>query len=169
MFEEMNNPNNDLIAFKDISEIRIGIMLAAAFLDENNRAEYYYRAKVVAINGKDSILVEFIDFGNMDQRKLSELKSLRGVSNQFLLDPPHCFQCAPAFIQPSQMRAPDGIWPTGGKECFVAKTDGKEIKIKVRSWNIFFLSNHFHLHKVLCILIGIFGCSWSGTSTCIFR
>lgn len=131
MFEEMNNPNNDLTAFKDISEIKNGIMLAAPFLDENNRAEYY-RARVVAINGKDSILVEFIDFGNMEQRTLSELKSLRGVPNQFLLDPPHCFQCAPAFIQPSQVRAPDGIWPKKGKECFVNKTDGNEVKIEVR-------------------------------------
>lgn len=103
MFDEMNNPNNDLMAFKDISDVKVGMILAAAFLSENKCAEYY-RARVVAINGKDSILVEFIDFGNMEQHKLSQLKSLRGVSNQFLLDQPHCFQCAPAFIQPSQIR-----------------------------------------------------------------
>lgn len=131
MYAEMNNPNNDLMAFKDISEIKVGNMLAAPFLEDNNLPKYY-RATVVAKNSKDSILVEFIDFGNMEQRKLSELKSLRGVSNQFLLDPPHCFQCAPAFIQPSQVRAPDGIWPKGGETFYDDETGGKDVKIEVR-------------------------------------
>lgn len=130
MYDEMNNPNNDLMAFKDISEIKVGQMLAAAFPNENNRAEYY-RARVVAINRTGSILVEFIDFGNMEERELDELKNLRGVANQFLIDPPHCFQCSPASIQPSQIRAPDGIWAEGAKECFVRKTDGKKVEIEV--------------------------------------
>lgn len=75
--------------------------------------------------------VIFIDFGNTELCTLDYLKQMRGVSAQYIEDPPYCYQCALAQVQPSQVNAPDGIWTAKAKKLFDDKTDGKNVKIKV--------------------------------------
>lgn len=72
-----------------------------------------------------------MDFGNTHKCVLKDLRRLRGVSSNFLTLPPYCYQCALAFIQPSQVNAPDGVWRPEAVEMFVDKTDGIEIQIEV--------------------------------------
>lgn len=76
--------------------------------------------------------VRFIDFGNTKICRLDQLKRFRGVSSKYLSIPPYCFQCSLAFIQPSQVNMPNGVWTDDSKHIFSSKTDGIEIKIEVK-------------------------------------
>lgn len=63
---------------------------------------------------------------------MNELRRLRGVSSRYLTLPPYCFPCSLAYIQPSLMNCPDGVWkPTHNKQ-FIDKTDGVELKAEVK-------------------------------------
>lgn len=75
--------------------------------------------------------MRFIDFGNTHKCVLKDLRRFRGVSSHFLTLPPYCYQCSLAFIQPSQVNAPDGVWRAEAIKMFVDKTDGIELEIEV--------------------------------------
>lgn len=79
--------------------------------------------------------------------RLNELKRLRGVAVRYLSEPPCCFQCALAFIQPSHINCANGVWKHEGKQRFVEKTDGIQLKVKV---SLTFKIEH--LNKSICYI-----------------
>lgn len=52
VFNELNNPNNDLESIKNAKDIEIGQILAAAYPSDDRRQVEYYRAKVIFIQRK---------------------------------------------------------------------------------------------------------------------
>lgn len=62
---------------------------------------------------------------------MEELRKFRGVSSSFLTMPPYCYQCSLAYVQPSEVNAPDGVWRKNVIQLFTDKTDGIEIEAEV--------------------------------------
>ncbi|XP_031628409.1 probable ATP-dependent RNA helicase spindle-E [Contarinia nasturtii] len=158
IFEEINNPNSDLEPFHQESDVVIGQVLAAAFPSDNSKVEFY-RAKIINIERDKKTKqityeVRFIDFGNKITCNLSKLRRLRGVSSHFLSLPPYCYQCSLAYIQPSQLNAPDGVWQQEANLLFVEQTDGIEVEAEIFSIvngivRVFLRANGVDINKYL--------------------
>lgn len=69
----------------------------------------------------------------MEKCDLTDLRRLRGVSANYLSLQPFCYQCSLAFVQPSQVNAPDGVWRREANKKFIDKTDGIELEAEVYS------------------------------------
>lgn len=183
IFKEMNNSNSDLEPFRSSSQVIVGQIVAAVFPGPKNRIEYH-RAKVMAINlstdSKQNATftvcyysvslmfnrfmfndflfpqVMFIDFGNSEVLELEKLRRLRGVASSFMQDPPYCFECSLERVQPSQVNAPDGVWPTKATHAFDQKTDGKEIVFEVRHQSQFYKpSKRIFIFQIYSIVHGV--------------
>lgn len=109
--------------------------------------------------------VRFSDFGNTRKCKLAELRRFRGISTNFLSLPPYCYQCSLAFVQPSQVNAPDGVWRKETNQLFAQKTDGIELEaeVNITSRNPTILLNPAQIHIYFCrffpLLMALFECS----------
>lgn len=49
--------------------------------------------------------------------------------------PPRCFECSLAQLQPSQIRYPNGEWPSEAVSLFKTKTESRLIEIEVKCLN----------------------------------
>lgn len=65
---------------------------------------------------------------------MEDLRRMRGVAAKFITEPPYCYPCALAFIQPSQVNAPDGVWRKEAIQAFDDLTDGIELEANVSNF-----------------------------------
>lgn len=83
----MNNSNNDLEAFRNVSEVRVGQIVAAEFPNERNmRNIEYHRAKIIAINSKPNNLTFTVSLPNIiqsHQRKHIPIFMILGAVHRF--------------------------------------------------------------------------------------
>lgn len=78
-----------------------------------------------------------IDSGEMVDIVIENVYEYCGKQREFFDLPPRCFECGLAQLQPSQIRYPNGHWPSEAITLFKNVTHKNTVEIEVRFVGIF--------------------------------
>ena len=102
--------------------------------DENRGS--FYRARLLSVNRQEqTALVQFVDFGNKEKKKLSELFELAPELQEY---PFQAVECKLANVRMSLFKNPNGVWTKTATNKFMnilGHMSNEELKIKVYGLN----------------------------------
>jgi hypothetical protein len=144
---EINDQNNMLIPLK-ISDVEIGQLVGAIYIDEFDYSISLYRAKIQKNNNNGSFEVYtssnipilpfnslfffkviFIDFGNEHKVDINAIFKLSEPLKKY---PPQAFKCKLINIKPDKKKSHNNAWPKSANEQFERLVqNSKNLEIEV--------------------------------------
>ena len=98
----------------DHKDVRVGNVYLAPYKEEEDEETHYYRARVHHVTSTKLITVFFIDYGNMAQ---VDVKDLRVITSEVIKEfsdlvtiPGLALECRLANIEPNKLRNSKGLW-----------------------------------------------------------
>ena len=98
----------------DHQDVRVGNVYLAPYKEEDDEESHYYRARVHHVTSTKSITVFFIDYGNMAQ---VDVRDLRVITSEVIKEfselvtiPGLALECRLANIKPNKLRNSKGLW-----------------------------------------------------------
>lgn len=126
-FEELNAPHQNVMKqFCSGSDIKLTDIVAA----RDPKDGCFYRARIVnsifdKCSDKNQFTVFFIDFGHVENCKLTDLRELNENCKQEKI-PARCFECSLAEIQPSTINTETNLWTKQANELFIDLINGSK-------------------------------------------
>ncbi|XP_043837266.1 tudor domain-containing protein 15 [Dromiciops gliroides] len=113
--KELNERMADLDRESELIPLSVGDLVAAKYVVD----DAFYRAVIKSIVSRDSLEVEFIDYGNTETVSLSRIREL---DRRFLTVPPLCLH---SFLSGVRYNEPDRLWDSKTVAYFAEKVNNK--------------------------------------------